>query len=565
MQGKLIFLAGLVLATSLLTGCGREDEAEAPEVDDAVRGALFERVDADSIYIFANLEPLPESLSERFWQAAEPIWETNSETYDVLLEATESPLARALIGEFLAIDSREAFEARGFESNGLWAIHALSLYPVVHWQLTDPQAFEAMLDRASAEAGTDLPTRRIDSTEIIWVEIDNFGLAVHHDEHFITLALVPDDDALLRRVANLEQPGRAFPTSTLADFNRERGFKPQGSGYLDFNRLFDALLDGDDPHMAPVRDALDLETAGNDAACRNELRALADIIPRISTGYTGVTGNRIDLAMTIETDADLGNRLAAIADSPVALANGRPGLFSAGMAFNLVAARDFARDLVGGWVEHPPECPMFSNIRDQAEEWQLGLNRPIPPVITNLQGFRVEVDRLEIGEDDEVMGDAAGTLAVFMRNPQMLIGMAQMFSPQIAELELAPGKEPQRLPAEMLHNMPEGIEAWIAMGENAIGLALGADQRDRLPAALESGESGSAILHYAIHWPAYAEMMQAMMERTRAELEQTELEIDMPPNDDMFAGLAEAYRYSDATIELTGNGIRMSSSLELAD
>lgn len=561
---NLLFLA---LAAVLATGCGQDDDqpstADVPEVDDAVKSSLYERIDADSIYVFANLEPLPEGLSERFWKAAEPVWETNEETYAELAESVDSPLAKALLAEVLAIDSREAFEARGLNSNGLWAVHGMGLYPVVHWQLSDPAAFEAMLDRAATEAGTDLPRRSVGGEDLIWVDLENFGLAVHHDSHFITLALVPDDPAMLRQVANLDQPGTSFRPATLSQFNEERGFTAQGSGYFDFTTLVDRLLDSDN-ELALPGGGDELQGLADNPACQSELRALADSIPRLSTGYTSISDRDLTFDMTLETSQELGGKLAGIADSPVSFGNGETGLLSFGMAFNIVAARDFARELVAGWVEQPPECPAFSSIREKAEDWQLSLNRPIPPVVTNLQGFRVNVDRVETGGDTGIR-DAAGTLAVFMRNPQMLIGMAQMFSPELAELDLAPGKDPQPLPEGMVPNLPEGVEAFIALGDNALGLALGSEHRDRLPEALEPGGGDARIFHYAINWPAYAEMMEAMMAQTRAELEELNSDMEMPANEDMFSGFAEIYRYSDASVELTDEGIRMSSSMQLAE
>ncbi|MFW5927137.1 MAG: hypothetical protein ACOCSR_03720, partial [Wenzhouxiangella sp.] len=504
-----------------------------------------------------------EELSERFWKAAEPIWASNEETYADLAEELDSPLASALLAEIMAIDSREAFEARGLDSNGLWAIHGLSIYPMVHWQLVDAQAFEAMLDRAATEAGTDLPKRSIGEQELIWVDLGGFGLAVHHDDRFVTAALVPDEPDMLRRVANLDRPDEAFRPDSLSEFNRERGFAPQGSGYFDFTRLVDRLLDTDsDPIMAGRHEKFD--GIADNTACQSELRALTGIVPRLSGGYTQLSDREVHFAMSVETDSEFGGKLAGIADSPVSFDKGEPGLLSAGLSINIVAARDFAREIVDGWVEQPPECPLFSNIRENAEDWQLGLNRPIPPVVTNLQGFRVQVDHVETGGETGIR-DVAGTLAIFMRNPQMMIGMAQMFSPELAELDLTPGKEPQPLPPGMVPNLPEGAEAFIAMGENALGLALGSDQRDRIVDALQPGEADSTLFRYAINWPAYIEMMEAMMAQTRSELAEMDTDIEMPDNEDMFAGLAEVYQYSDTSIELSEAGIRIASSMRLAE
>lgn len=556
-----IFLFALTVL--LMLGCERDEDrpaVETPEVDDAVQASMFDRIDADSVYVAANLEPLPEALSEKIWSALEPMMAANRDVYEEVSEEVDAPMIEALLNEFLAIDSRQAFEERGLHGNGLWAFHGLSIYPVLHWQLLDAEAFSATLERIGA--GNDLPSRGIDGEEVIWIDLQGLGLAIHHDDHFVTAAIIPDEPSLLRRVANLDQPAEPFRQQTLSEFNRERGYAPQGSGFLDFSRLIDRVLDED----ADVA-AAGMQAITQDPACDRELRVLAGHFPRLSSGYTGVSEREMNASFRLETDPELGGKLAGIAEAPFNLDSERSGLFNAGLAFNLVAARDFARELVGGWVENPPECRLFENIAENAEEWQLALNRPIPPLVTNLHGFKLNLDRLELGEQGQAaqpVSDAAGTLAVFMRNPQMLIGMSQMFSPELAELDLRPGGEPQPLPSGLVPNMPE-LAAYIAMGESAIGLAVGEDQKDRLVQELEPGEADTALLRYGIDFAAYAEMMDALVERARAEFEEMEGDVEMPSNGDIFAAMAEIYDYSEMSIHLTPEGMEIASSITLTD
>lgn len=556
---------GIVLSALLvLVGCGREDDrpdVDVPAVADDVRSSLFERIDADSIYLMANLEPLPEQLSELLWASLKPMSENNDEVYGGFIDALDHPMGQALMREFMAIDSRAAFEARGLHGNGLWAVHGLSLYPIMHWQLIDVDAFTGTLDRIASDSGVELPWRGIGDEEILWIDLGDFGLALHHDDQFLTAAIVPDDMSLLRRIAGLDRPARSFSASQLRDFNRERGYTNQASGFFDFGRLIDRLLDEDDELLTAARQAADLPNLSDDPACSNELRALARVFPRISNGLTQVSGNEMAASLIIETERSLGEKLAGIADSPVRLDGDRGALFSAGIAFNLVAARDLAREIVGGWVDNPPQCALFATIGENAADWQLAVNRPIPPVVTNLQGMRLTIDSLEAGGMTGV-SEATGTLAVFMRNPQMMVGMAQMFSPELAALDLRPGGDPQPLPAGLVPNMPEA-SGWIAMGENSIGLALGQDQKDKLRAALKPGTAGSAILHYGMDFSAYAEMLEAMMARTRSQIEEMGGQLDMPANEKIIASMGEIYDYSEFSIHLKPQGIEINSLMRL--
>lgn len=563
---KRISLA-IALGALLVAGCGRDDDQQPavsiPDIDEDVKSSLFDRIDADSAYLFANLEPLPEELSNQFWATLAPMAESNRKQYEAMDEEFDHPMLSVLLRELMEIDGRDAFEARGLHGNGFWAVHALSLYPVIHWQLSDPEAFSATLERVAADAEMELPWRGIDDEQVLWIDLGEFGLALHHDDQFLSVALVPDDMSFLRRVADLDRPAQAYDPDDLARFNRERDYLPQTSGFVEYSLLLERLLDDDDELTAPARLTAGMQDLIADPACSAELNALIDRFPRLSIGYHHLGRNEIGTTMRFETDRELGQRLAQIADSPVRLEGDPAAMFSGGVAFNIVAARDFARETISGWVDNPPQCNLFSGIREHAGEWQLAVNRPIPPMVTNLQGMRLSVDDLQFGEMMNVT-DASASLAVFMRNPQMILGMAQMFSPELAELGLQPGGDPQPLPAGMVPNMP-GVDAWIAMGDNSLGLALGEEQKDRLRGLLEPGQADSAILHFGVDFAAYTRLMEQMMAQTRAQLDELDADIEMPYDDDTFAAFGEVYDYSEFSILLKPGGIEFNSLMRLRD
>ncbi|NBB92542.1 MAG: hypothetical protein GVY32_05150 [Gammaproteobacteria bacterium] len=556
----------------LVTGCGRdEEETTAPAQADSSAGqadvssALFTRIDAEPAFLIANLEPVPEDLSEELWAPLQSMADFNSTTYNDLAEdLDESPVAAALLREFAQIDSREAFAERGLHPNGHWAFHSVALYPFAHWQLSDAEDFRAMLDRVTADAGEEVSWRDIEDAQVLWVAMEEgFGVAIAYDEQFATVALIPDNAALLRRVANLDQPARAYDASELADFSNSRGFTPYGAGFIEFGRIVDQLLDGDEEMLAAARESSPLgEIAGN-AACRKELGALVDLFPRTSLGYTEISDSSMVSMMTVETNAEFAERLQALVDTPVELGDTRGGVFDFGLAINIVGARDFGRELVAGWVENPPQCEMFKAIRENAADWQMALNQPIPPVVTNFHGLRLSVDSIEMGEGSSVES-AEATLAMFMRNPQMMLGMAQMFSPELASLQLEPGGEPQPVPAGVIPNLPAGIQAFIGLGEGGLGLAVGESQRDQLAGALEPGEGGNAMLTYGIDFAGYAQAMEGLFSGMQQQLEALGEEGTADPSQTMSA-LAELYDYSHMGIYLSDRGIELRSVMTLAD
>jgi hypothetical protein len=567
-----LFLLGLTAL--LIAGCGRDEgETEptpAPEQESAdLSTALFERIDADTPWLLANTDTVPEDLVERMWAPLGSMSEFNEQTYSSMADEVEddSAIAAALLRELAAIDSKEAFTERGLHPNGYYALHGVSIYPFMHWQLSDAEAFRATLERIAANADVELPWRTIDDREVLWVPMEQFGFALAHDEQFATAAIIPDNMALLRRVAGLDEPAESYDPDALAAFGDERGFTPYGTGFIEFDRVISELLDGDDEMLAMLREDSPLGAVAEDEACRNELDALVRTFPRMSLGYSELSAEAMTFDAAIETSPSFAERLVPLADTPVSLDSPSDGgLLDFGLALNIVAARDLAREIVAGWVESPPQCMLFDNIRDNAEDWQLALNQPIPPMVTNFNGLRLGLQDIQMGEDANVES-AEATVALFMRNPQMLMGMAQMFSPEMAAMQLEPGGEPQRLPEGAIPNMPVELPAFVALGESAIGLAIGENQADRLPEAMESGEGGSAILSYGIDFAGYAEALDSLMEGFGAQfqdMDEADMEAAGDPGEAM-AALAEIYGYSHSSIHLTERGIEFRSSMTLAD
>ncbi|MGY6629977.1 MAG: hypothetical protein ACXIUL_03115 [Wenzhouxiangella sp.] len=563
---KSMFALATVFA---VTGCGQDSGSDssidAPSATTAVspasaeiRDRLFERIDADTVYLFANLSPLDQGLADRIWQSMEGFADDQAAVYGELAEDLneDSPWLAALMRELGGISSEQAMRERGLAPNGFWAVHAIDWLPAGHWQLDDRGAFEQMLDRLTEDAGSEPPRLAFGDHSLIWLPLEESGLfvALHHDDHFVTLALTTGDESQLARLVGDERPSLPLAASTLEQFNRERGFTPFGSGFVDFERMLASLMVSESNGAGPAGDVRSL--LDEHEACRSELTALTRQLPRLSMGISHASQDGMTGRLRVETASALAERLMPIADTPVSLDVSNPTLLNMGLAFNLVAARDFGRELVGGWVSQPPECPLFEDIAAQAGDWQRALNQPIPPFITNIHGFRLNLTSLAMDSSGPIDGE--GTLAVFMRNPQMLIGMAQMFSPELAGMNLSPGGEPEPLPAGMIPNLPE-LAAFMAMGREAIGLAVGEGQREPLKAALEPGDRDRAIMAYSINMAAYGELLQNMLESAPTEMEN--------PLADMgwFTSYSEFYRETSFRLELNEGGIDMISHVQFGD
>ncbi|MFP4207071.1 MAG: hypothetical protein ACLFSC_00310 [Wenzhouxiangella sp.] len=533
------------------------ESAAAPSATAALADQLLARIDAEPAMLWLSLEPLPQALLDQLWARMDQAGELNEATYTDIAEETDDPLARALLLEFAELNSAEAWAERGIEIAGVAGVHTVGIFPFMHWELADEQAFIATLERIETEAETAFTRRAVDGQTVIWHDLGEVGLAIHHDADFMTAALIADRPELLRRVANIDQAAPALQRVQVEAFNSVRGFRNDNSGYIDFQRLLALLLDSEDETLVEARAEGPLGAIASDEACRAELAALTRIFPRQSFGNTAADERSMTVLTRLETDPAFGLRLGALAETPMSLEIERAGLLNVGMTLNLIAARDFGRELVAGWIDNPPQCHLFSNIAEQAPDWQLALNQPIPPLVTNMHGLRLRLDELDV--TDGKMTSAVGDLALFMRNPQMMIGMAQMFSPELAALNLTPGAEPQPVPPDLVPNL-DGIPAWLGLSESALGMAIG--DSSGLASALTAGDADSRIFSAGIDLAAYSDLVSLGLSNLP---DGPAGKIDRSESDEAMALMATVYQYIYKAVHLGEPGIDLVFRFDLAD
>ncbi|MBS3743567.1 MAG: hypothetical protein KGY48_04340 [Wenzhouxiangellaceae bacterium] len=550
-----------ISAALITAGCG-DSETPAPDSRDAVGppgdGAVnpfLASADADTEYVYANLQRLPESLVDKVWAMNDASAESNEAVFEALAEDDDiSPAARALLEEIQTLSTRAGWEAAGLHTNPFYAFHSVDLLPFAQLELSDGAAFAELLDRVEANLETSLERREVEGVEITWFDlVEGFGVALRHDQDSVTIAMIPDDAALLARVAGQFQPADPMRAESLESFNRESGLSAFGSGFVDWQRFVNTALTDESQIGGLLHQDAAVTAVIENPACVAEYQAVTRALPRLLFGYTRLSENNADFLVRQETSAALAEGLMPIAQAPVSIDRELSGLFNFGLAFDLVAGREFARSLVDGWVASPPQCPSFASVAEQAPRMQENLNRPIPPVITNLQGVYLQAQSLTLA--DNGMPTGGGTLSFFMRNPQLLVGMAQMFSPAVAEIDLEPGGEPQPLPDGAIPQLDQAnLDAWMAMGENAIGMAIGEDNIDALTAAIEQTDPDDLLLAGRFDFEMLSELID-MAESALDDLEDENAALGLEAQRAQYEAFAEIYDQASLRLRLGDQGI----------
>ncbi len=561
------FPFSVILLTSLIVGgCGNGDSdisesesesgpAPASQSRPAAAGGHFlDRVDAEPILLYANLERLADDVSDRTWQLNEASMSSARAALEQLAEDEEFPeAARALMDRVTSLTEREGWEAAGLHVNPMYALHTATLFPFLELEIANDETFANFIGEIEQDLEEPLNRRDVDGQELIWIEIgQGFGFAMRHGNGSLTAAVIPDTPELLARVAGQITPVDTMQPEALIELNREHGFVPAGSGYLDWQRLVAMLMSADSPLLALSEDE-DFRSTVNNPACIAEYRAIAAALPRLSMGYTRLTTSDQDFLLRQQLSMPYAGDLAPVAQAPVTTERPLEGMFNFGLAFDILAARDFARKLVANWVDSPPACPNLKNIAQGAPSWQQGLNQPIPPMVSNLHGLFIEANSLELGPSGIPTG--GGILAFYMENPQLLVGMAQMFSPAAAELQLEPGGEAQKVPESAVPQLQGmGLDLWMAMGQSALGVAISDEHTASMQQALTLTKADDLLLSIHLNFEALLQMID-LAEQALGDMADEEQMKGLELQRAQYQALAEIYDQMALKIRLGEDGI----------
>jgi len=139
------------------------------------------------------------------------------------------------------------------------------------------------------------------------------------------------------------------------------------------------------------------------------------------------------------------------------------------------------------------------------------LDQPMPPFVNNFLGVRASLDSLDF-DFDNFPTEAHGLLALHVDKPEMFVGMAQMFLPDLSELNLARGEPPVLIPQSVLPI--QGIVAYAAMSSDAIGLSVGEGEQDGLEAFLQRKPGPEGVfLSASYDAAAYAKYSRKMAQQ----------------------------------------------------
>jgi hypothetical protein len=489
-------LALLALVSALsLNGCGRSAQEDVTTAHRDSAGILH-YIPADTPYVLAATQRLPDDVREKIEQIygglvleaaresllkglddAASASDTTSGSDTASGADTDVARGRSVTEALADMMTLEGLTEAGLGLGNPGAIYGVGLVPVIRVEVVDADKVEATIARLEEEA--EAPMARADAHGLAYRYAgDDEGrlLLALHGQHLV-MAAVPAEltEDQIAAVLGAEPPAQSIAQAGhLAALAERYGFTPYLSGYLDVQRIAaiasEAPTDMDAAVLGGAAQAEDFSTA-----CKQELREMADVVPRIVGGYTEVSSERFAGNVVVELREDLAKGLTGLQAAVPGLGTDPGGFVAFGVGLDLMATRDFYEAQRRAITADASDCEPFAEVQASLENGGASQQLPIPPVAYGIKGFLAVVNRLE-GMDVSTgrpPADVDMSLLVASGNAPALVALGALFSPEIAAMELKPDGQ-----ARAVSLPPLGqpfTSATIALTETALGVAVGAD------------------------------------------------------------------------------------------
>ena len=570
-------LAAVVACTLALPACSKKEE---PEPIPKAAADILSFIPADTPYAFATLEPTPEKLMNKL----EPHIDAMLEAYTVVLRetlATQSSerqedsakretfeSASAALEELMTYMSVDGMERAGIDRESRFALYGNGLLPVARIKLTDGELFEQMIASVEQKAGHSMAVAKVGGQDYRYFEADEVKVILGVFGEYAVATVVPAvfDDAQLGRALGLEPPSTSLADSgELGQIAKEFSYTNHMLGFIDAERIAGTFLEPAGLN-ADLLALAEFDAASISDVCREEIREMATIMPRLVAGYTAIDEERLDFSMIANLREDIAAGLARLPAAVPGMGADHGGLFSFGMSLNVLAAREFYEARLDAMEADPFECEYFADLQNGIAAGRQALNQPVPPMVYDIRGFVAVVDDIQ-GLDmnsRQPPEDIDASFLIAMENAPALLQLGAMFSPELAALNLKPDGKPVEFSPQQLGDRFES--SFVAMNDSAFAMSVGSKAEDEVGRLLQADSAEPApFMSMSMDAARYYSFIgDAMM------LDDDDDSDELSPEaakalSDMMQTIGAVYDRMLVDVKFTERGVEVSSSVTLGE
>ncbi|MCF6226270.1 MAG: hypothetical protein L3J22_08230 [Xanthomonadales bacterium] len=512
------YISILILSTAFfLSSCDSDNSATEPKAT-TTNSDLFAFVPADTPYLAVAMEGIPKELMEKYLQASKPnilsiqnALSQASEPKDTAAEDSDSDsdsdsatetadtdfdliaFGASLLDQYANNMSVEGLRNLGLDPSAKSVVYGLGPFPVFRMSISDQQKLRNVLNQAFAAGGEIPPEKEFNGRKYWQIGDHKITTIASIGETEVSIAVVATSmlEEALPNILGQSRPDNAMNISSeMVKFNQKHSYTNYSSGWFEPESFLNLFLNDNSSASKSLRELLKIDAAIITPVCKSEFTAIAATIPLVHFGTNKIDQDEVIGSMGIDLKTDTAKQLQQLTVANTLNSSYTGSFMDFGFAMDIAKLREQLLATTKERVDSPYKCEQLAGLNSMYSMAYENLNRPLPPFLANLFGVAVSAEEFDFGmalQGNQSPFKNKFLLSILTSSPEILVDMGQMFMPELADLSLTPGGDPQEVELGVI---PTGQgPVWGAMSDSALGIAMGADMNTKLSAFLDSGNS----------------------------------------------------------------------------
>lgn len=545
---------------------------------------VLEYVPADTVFFAGSVEPLDfaKTLEMSSKMGFDYSAMMSAGFDDLKSDLGDAPdAAKVLVsiyGDYLEAVNKKSVKELGLRSELNMAVYTVGALPVIRIELDGTDAFSNAIAKIEADQGVTATVNTVNGVEYREYSLDDgydevpmtLVIATHDNQAVVTINTELDDAKDLQRTLSEKPTTNILDGGVLNELASDNGYL----GYSIF--LLDnlAIVDGITKPSAnafgkSLQELMTAYGAGNEMqdiqtpACNTELTGLTKNWPMLSAGYTEFDDSNASYKMVLKGgNADLLETLGKLRGHISDNVSNDDYVMSFGLGFDMDQVVPVITTVWESLTKEDFSCPPLVEMQDglrQSNPMMLGMMSGMVAGIKGVGFSVVEMNENALANMERnpmaFMQDSQLLITVTAEKPQNLLQSLGMYAPELAQMKLEDGGEPQVLPAGV------GAETKIALRGHDLVLMMG--QTDNLISKVESNNSldKNGLITFSMDFKKYMSLLEATMESASANAYGSEKEM-LEEQKEVFSELKKADGLIKGSFDITDQGIVTDSSYQ---
>jgi hypothetical protein len=359
--------------------------------------------------------------------------------------------------------------------------YTLGAVPVLKWQIANPEAFWALLDKAEQDSGFthragDMAGQAYRAYELLTLDeggADTLELLFAQKDGMMTATLIGNslDPELLALALEQTKPEQSLADAgTLGDIASAHGFMDMNIGFINHVEIVKALTTHDGNMLAAQ--LVKLFADGEDPfdelktqECRTELLGIAANWPRTVVGLKGfsVTDEHSDIDTALVVESHNSVIMAALKKMrgfiPAYARDVNDGVFAMGLGLNVAELTPALGEIWQDLQRPSFACAPLAEMQAQLSEQNPAMLGMMTGMVNGVKGIGLSLLDYSLGTQqgtEPVLESLDALVSLSADNPGMLFDMVKPFLPMLADVQLIPDAEPVDMSARLMYTGDKG-------------------------------------------------------------------------------------------------------------